>query len=485
MSFFSAKHKSNQEQSLRATFFIFVRLICYCWRRQHYLYLYKPRHLSFATSILLSIIAIGLVSFSQDADAATAIEVSGNERTKVSYIKKLTNICLNDFSHARRSRKNLINLGKDTELIRQTKQLYLKQCLTNSGLFFEVQIVRFDKEKIEIIVQDKWSLLALPSYSAGPDPISVYWGLLIFDFNVGGRGQLVGFIFNRQNSEEVNSYSLLYDIPYLDTQGKFGFSLAALNRNQIYYSYEGKDWNYRVNEQFNFLWLRLKHRLTPEFSLTYGVAPSFLGFKDEVYRGGRNVNTPAEIENHAQEIQSATLNTEWNNLQRRYYYERGFSFSNTIFHQLHNSQKNPDTASLMNLYVGVPTYKQQVFQWNLEAGFRNNVERYNSWRIGGELGARAIPPDGAWSQHFAITSFDYQIPLAQGQYGYWNLGPFVDFGYLWKVQHRPEEELGYYAYGLASYVHLRRVNVPAFGLFIGTNNKYRENYVSFFAGFRF
>ncbi|MCH9665286.1 MAG: hypothetical protein K0U41_05500 [Gammaproteobacteria bacterium] len=418
------------------------------------------------------------------AHAALQIDISGNKRTKDSYIEKLSHICLAKFDEERARA-----LSTDAEVLKRAKQLHLQRCLNESGLFASVEVKELDAEKVVILVRDKWSFLVLPSYISGGNEESVVWGLLFFDFNLAGKGQLLGAIYQKQPESNLDSYSLLYDAPYLDKDGKYGFSMAIFDRKQNYFSYQGIDWSYRVTEHFRFIWLRLKHRITPKFSLTYGYAPTFLGFSDEEYRPPSDQiieNDAQSIENDAQSIQSITLAPEWSNLERRYYYDKGFRIDGVLYHQLSNSQKDdPDTALEFELYAGIPTTKQQVFQWGLQGGTRDHVERYNSWRTGGIIGARGVLDNGLWNQHYLISSFDYQVPITQGRYGYWNYGPFFDAGYLWNVQNNPNKELSYYSYGISSYVHLRQVNVPAFGVSIGSVDLYEGLFAQFFIGFRF
>ena len=414
-------------------------------------------------------------------NAAPDIEVIGNKKTKTAYIKKLVNICLRDFEESSRHRN--IRAELDDELLIQTQGYYLQRCLNSSGLFASVNIEWLEPDKISIWVSDKISFLALPSYNAGPEPISVYWGVLIFDFNAGGKGQLVGALYDRQNFDNADSYSLLYDIPYVDQEGRYGFNMVISDTKRFFYSYQGQGWNYRVRERFRFLWLRLKHRLNPQFSLTYGYAPTSFEFSNAIRIRGET-QEEAEIANPQQDIQGITFNVEWKNLERQFYYDKGFSFSNTLFHQLSNSQKEAETASWMRMYWGVPSVGQHVFQGTLDLGTRSEIEPYSSWRLGGDIGERSVPRDSFWSQHFATSSFDYQLPIVQGRYGYWNFGPFIDLGYLWNVQHNEEKEFGYYSLGIASYLHLRRINVPAIGVSFGTNSRYGNGYASIYIGYQ-
>ena len=419
------------------------------------------------------IVTLVTVVMAQNLYAAPQIDVSGNKRTKTTYIQKLANICINGFDVEK------INGYGSEELISQAKKLALRQCINNSGLFSDVVIYDFNEETISIAVTDKWSFLVLPSYSQAQALGDTGWGLLFFDFNFLGRGELLGAIFNRKGPDNQDSYSLIYDVPYIDKQGKYGFSVIALNRKQTFYNFVGDDWVFSTLEEFNFIWFKVKHRITSKFSLTYGFAPTYLGFSNARPKNGDTIKSDGLSPN----IPSMTLNAEWSNVVKRYYYEKGFRSGATLFQQISNDDEM-QSALLLEMYAGVPTYQQHVFQWGLLGGTRNNIKPYDAFRIGGELGARGIPADGAWSQQYLVSSFDYQLPIVQGRYGYWNIGPFIDVGYLWNLPNGPEKELSYYATGIVSYVHLRQVNVPAFGVSFSTNSRYQQDYLSLFIGFR-
>ncbi|MCH9665287.1 MAG: hypothetical protein K0U41_05505, partial [Gammaproteobacteria bacterium] len=317
--------------------------------------------------LLAAIIALGVLPQTAiAAHAALQIDISGNKRTKDSYIEKLSHICLAKFDEERARA-----LSTDAEVLKKGKQLHLQRCLKASGLFASVEIKELDAEKVVILVRDKWSFIVLPSYITGGIEESIVWGLLFLDFNLAGQGQLLAVNYQKQPESNLDSYSFLYDIPYLDKDGKYGFSMTISDRKQNHFSYQDIDWTYRVTEHFRFIWLRLKHRITPEFSLTYGYAPTFLGFSDEEHRGNTTPPPNQIIENDAQRIHSFTFATEWSNLKRQYYYDKGFRINTIIYHQLSNSQKDDtDTAAEFKVYAGIPSTKQQVFQWELKGGTR-------------------------------------------------------------------------------------------------------------------
>ena len=413
--------------------------------------------------------------------AAPTIEVTGNSKTKTPYVEKLTRICLNTFDTSR------IQAGLvSPEVVLQAQELHLKQCLINNGLFSEIEIRGFSEDKIELFVRDKWSFIALPSYRSWEQEDSVFWGILMFDFNTRGHGELAGLIYDHQEQGKLDSFSFLYEIPYVDRDGKFGFSFAISDRNRNYYSVDDSGWNYRVLEEFQFFWLRLKQRLTPKFSLTYGYTPSNWRYRDtSCGAGGCKGGATTAVPNPVQNVHGVTLGAGWEDSNRRYYYDDGEYFAATLFHQVTNSAKVAETALIINARGGVPTRKQEVFQWHVDVGWRSDVEPYNSWRIGGEVGARGLPPDSIWGQGFATAAFDYQFPMAQGTYGFWNIGPFMDLGYIGNVQHSDNKDFGYVNYGIASYVHLRQVNVPALGIFYGFSDRFSDGQLGFFAGFQF
>ena len=117
-------------------------------------------------------------------------------------------------------------------------------------------------------------------------------------------------------------------------------------------------------------------------------------------------------------------------------------------------------------------------------GTRDIVDEVDNQRIGDEPGSRGIPEQGAWNRQYLTLGLDYQLPMVQGRYGYWTIGPFVDYGYQWGVFHRAEKDFGYYATGISSFVHLLNINFPAIGFFYSSNNQYQKDFISFYIGFK-
>ena len=396
------------------------------------------------------------------------LQISGNKRTKTSYIKKLVRICYKD-----------IERGRFPSL--PTGEAQLEQCLTNQGLFSEVTVQRLSTTEISIRVKDKWSFLGIPSYQRGEEPNEAAWGAFIFDSNIGGTGSIFGSSFRRQISEQRDSYSFFYGIPYVDAQGDYGLFISTSSNDITNYQFDADDWIYRSNEKSNSISLRLRQYITPEFSMSYSYTiNSFESGSNELRNGTQLAD---ELTNF--DSQSFELNYEWSNLDAEYYYQKGFRISQSLLGDFDSDDgKIRNSVFSTDIYWGLPSYGKNVFQLNLEGATQDSSNAYDSFKIGNGAGSRGISSGGGWARQYTTVGLEYQIPIIGTRSVFWTISPFVDYGYLWDVPNVAEENFDYIAWGIASYIYPRQISVPALGIFYGSNNRFQETSFSFFIGFR-
>lgn len=418
-------------------------------------------------------LCLGLFCIGNPLWAAPIIEITGNEKTRTSYIEKLTRICLPTLKATKYVQKDLANLEKGA---------HLQQCLINSGLFSRVVVRTYTDERIVLEITDKAHRLVLPTYQRSQVREDIFWGVLLFDANVAGRGHSTALLYTRQQERKRNSYSFFYNIPYTSASGKHGFTLIGYNRDTDFYSYENTRWKYKTREIFQFLWLRGSYYITPDFELLYGYAPSILGYSESVNR-----DNPAAIAADSYiEIQSLNLGILYDLTDRKYYYDKGFRFDSTYYQQVSRTDdKDISAAYLMDLYYGIPprSDSRHIFSLRMLGGTRDRVDEVDNLRIGSEPGSRGIPDKGAWNGQYLTVGLDYQLPIVRGRYGYWTAGPFVDYGYQWGVFHHSVQDFGYHATGISSFVHLLNINFPAIGMFYSSNSHYQKDFLSFYIGF--
>ena len=413
--------------------------------------------------------------------AEAVIQVSGNDSTKSSYIEKLTLICLKE------AKKEEIPFQR-ADLINEVMKVRIRQCLINSDLFSQVTVTLYERkgeapneqENIAVEVVDKYSRIVLPTYYQSQVFLDTVWGALFYDANMRGRGESGGFLYTHQQDTNRDSYSFFYEIPYLDAEGKHGFTLIGYKRDADFYSFTKSSWTYRTREQFQFLWLRAAYHMNTKTSLLYGYAPSRLAYTNSMARDGT-----ARADDIDYITQSINLGMRWDATNQERYYRKGVSLEHTYYHQLSRTDKQDQSSVyLLDFYWGIPSWDQNILTARIAGGTFDNADPLDNLRIGSEHGSRGIPDHGGWNSAYLTLGIDYEFPLAKGQYGYWTVAPFVDYGYQWGVFHHPKSEFSYYATGIASYVYLRQVNLPALGLFISSNSEYLKDFVTFYIGFQ-
>ena len=404
---------------------------------------------------------------------ALTIEISGNQRTTERHLKKLVRIC-----HANLNQERIARHDDDALRTAEAKR-QLRACLLKNRYLETVRIDHYDAEKIAVTVTDKWTFLVLPSYVQSEESVDNTAGLLLYDSNLGGVGHEIGLVYNRALENELNSYSMFYEIPNIDPAGRYDLDIILLNRDTRFYSYEEEDWTFRTREVFRFLWLRFNHHINSQFSWQYGYAPAYLAFSEGEYANGTRIqSTPSA------NLQTFNLGFVWDDTYHEYYYDRGSRLQLTWHQQFQRDDaESLEGALLLVSSFAFPTANRQTMQIGAHAGWRSQVRADNALRTGNGIGSRGIPADGAWGQGYANVGLDYQIPITSGRYGYWTAGPFLDLGYVWDALHHSRSEIAYTATGLASYVHLLTVNVPAVGLFYSFNDQYQNGFLSFYIGF--
>ena len=404
---------------------------------------------------------------------AVEIEVNGNKRSKERHIQRLVRICSANLDQKK------IDRYAEPERRAAEASRQLEKCLLKKEYFESVQITQYDAEKIAVTVKDKWTFVLLPTYVQSEETVDNIAGLLFYETNLGGIGHQIGFVYSQGLENGLNSYFVFYSIPDLDRDGKYELEIILLNRDTRFYSYEQEEWTFRTREIFRFLWLRLDHRLNDKSTIRYGYAPAYLSFSEGEFADG----APFEPTSAAN-LQTFNLGFSFDDTSYKYYYSEGSRLELTWHQQFLRDDTNPlESGLVLESNFVIPTYNRHSLQIAANAGWRSHIHADDTLRVGNRIGSRGIPADGAWGQTYVNLGLDYQMPLVAGRYGYWTAGPFVDLGYLWNTPHHTRSEIDYAAAGIASYVHLLSVNVPALGLFYSFNNRYQNGFLSFYIGF--
>ncbi|RZA14570.1 MAG: hypothetical protein EOP10_27800 [Proteobacteria bacterium] len=117
-----------------------------------------------------------------NAPTSQLFEVRGNERTRTNYVVELAQACLED--------RNEFGLDPNTQL------RALEQCLMNAKIFAKVG-AKFEGAKIQIDVEEKWTLIPAPFFQSSGSTRKV--GLIMFETNFLGQGLTLALGGNSSN----------------------------------------------------------------------------------------------------------------------------------------------------------------------------------------------------------------------------------------------------------------------------------------------
>lgn len=431
-----------------------------------------PRSARFTFFPKLALVILGLMCLLPSLHAVE-IEIQGNKRTKTSYLQRLVRNC-----EALRDQKQIERyVGEEQRLAEAGRQL--RECLLKRNYFETVTIDQYDEEKIRVTVRDKWTFLAIPNYQQSAESTDRVIGLFLFDANLAGIGHGLGLAYNRDLGNQLDTYFLLYQIPYLDRIGRFSLDTILVNSDSRYFSYEGDEQTFGTREAYRSTGLRLNHKIDNQLTLSYGYNAAYREFSEGEYANGTQIDATAPVNFHR-----FNLGLAWEDVRSKYYFREGTGFQVNWEQQFQrDDSEDLETQLTFTSSTSIATYKRHSLRVNTAAGWRSHVTLDDYLRIGNSPGARGIPSNGAWGQTYTTLALDYQLPLVVSKYAYWTAGPFTDLGYLWDTPHHTRSEIDYVATGFASYVYLTRVNIPALGFFYSFNNQYQNGFFSFYFGF--
>lgn len=379
------------------------------------------------------------------------INISGNSRTRASYINFLVTDCLVD---------------EDINSWQQLKQETIEQCILNSRLFAEVKVTA-QEPVIDIELKERWSLLPLPYlYSNGDDYVA---GLFLMEnnlFGTGKKGGAGGMIASKGNS---------YFLYYLDPAVLFSdwsYSLMVGNHVQApvleyndleYYSYESEELSYGINVS--------REVLLPELRLTFGVKGSEKSYD--------KVKSYPQLDDY----DSVSLNTEifYKDTDFKFYFNEGLQVNLNYDVQVHRSDDNLNTK---NLKFTIDWQKQFIrnnaIQLQVQLQEISDASVGDALLLGGGKGFRGVEHLGLWVNRAQSLSLDYQILVKQYGYGSWTLAPFVDITHFDPAVDLPVNS--FISGGIGGYLYLKNITVPGLGMSLGYNNEFDGFFASLSLG---
>jgi outer membrane protein assembly factor BamA len=383
------------------------------------------------------IIVLGLVfSYSlnisaQDFLEITDILVSGNKRTK-------TNIILREVSVKIGDTVNVNNLEK---VITRSKQNII-----NTNLFLTVDITQTtdnDEVKLQIIVKERWYILALPIvfladrsfnewwYERDRDLKRITYGINAKHFNLTGNNDQLRL---KAYTGFIPYYELSYGKPYIDKRQRIGIRFGAFystQRTMVYRTWNDKLDFYpsenRMRERKSaFFELRLRNALYHFHTVYIGytkakITDSISQLNPNYF--GKNITK--------QNYVSLIYDYRFDKRDNRQYPLKGDLFYTQLSNFLVTSQRKYNQTDLFafygkflslgkkfyletNIRAKVSTPKKQNYSLLTGLGFNNNLVRgYELYVIDG--------------QHTAVGKATIKYQLLNRSFDFGNILPIKEF----------------------------------------------------------
>jgi outer membrane protein assembly factor BamA len=393
--------------------------------------------------------ALILPLFFESAFAADEeMSIHGNVRTKESYIKNLVHECL----------ENMPSDSQDPDSLRQ--------CLMNSKLFSEV-IVERDQGKMKITVTDKWTLIPVPSVSAGSGDTKSA-GLFLFESNFLGQG--MNLVLGAVSSNRGDTYFGIIADPSLFFS-RWNYSLSVFKQSQqLMFQRDGTTID-GFEEDKHFFEGSLGYRfgnwtlsgIASYNQATYDPYLDFAGLEDNVAKKMGGIFS-------------------YDNRNYRLYFSEGAALTITYDADVNRSDGERLSRQLYSEFNWQKAFfSDQVLQMGVAQGMMDGGTRADLFRIGGTNGFRGIEARTELVDRYLVSSFDYQFPLASFESGALTTGPFVDLGRLF--ERRDPAVTDFVSSGLGIYYFLKQIAFPGVGLQFGYNEKFQGQFFSAYVGF--
>ena len=379
-------------------------------------------------------------------------KVTGNKRTRTSYIHSLLDKCLDE------NRK----LFKNSEAVKG----FIRQCLMNSKLFVDMK-VSLSFHQIDIEVEERGTFLIVP-YAQASSGERRKVGAILLETNFLGMGKIIGL--GGTISDAGNNYFVFFRDPkiFLSNWLTEFTSLRATDDVELVEGTERTDGFFEVRKISGlglgykwFDWLPMIR--VWNYDREFGELGYF------------SVPDPVNSQHIGAQF-------TYSNQAFRFYYSQGFSLFASYTTEVERTdaadhlQYWESKASYESLIIWDHALKTQLMYTGTQGGLKADV-----FRMGSGRGFRGIKERTAWASAFVSASADYHIPIARLGGGTLTSAPFVDLG---SIQHRGGENSrrNFATFGVGAYFYLEDVNVPGLGIETGYNNAYQGMFGNFTLG---
>ncbi|MBE8181937.1 MAG: hypothetical protein HAW61_00225 [Candidatus Portiera sp.] len=461
---------------------------------------YQITSLQLRLKVLLPLMLSALLLFSSNLYAADGafpdpvtandIIVSGNKRSKESFIKKLVIQCAKQ--------------GKNT--------VFIKQCLEGRQLFKNIEISVNDNSKLDVKLEDKITWIVFPIIASGGENEESATGLILADINTGGRGDLTLLKYEHQEPSGRDSYEITYGLLNL---GDNLDESSILRLGQVateYQQFSGTNLIYGTTEESSLFEVSYSRPEDQFIRLDYSLGYSSTKFNENYIittPGNPKVreDNPDATANEIVTYTKGTLGIGYSLAvgAPKEYYNSGIEFSQKLegdFYDFSNDDRDEqgsadrdketpnenDIKLSTSFSLGVPSVRNQAFLLYLKHEIRQQDNAFGSYKIGAQIGSRGIPNSGLWGKEYAVLGMEYQMPVLQRKKFIWTFAPFIDLGNMNGIPNTNSaanlpDNISWSAGGLATYFYFGDVFFPAIGIaFAQNNNFYTEGTVNVLIG---
>lgn len=386
--------------------------------------------------------------------ALSPVEVEGNRKTTDGYLTDLVHECLED-------QGGVTPAAADAAALRQ--------CVLDSELFSEVE-VGIEEGAVRLRVEERWSLIPVPYFSSQRDSTSI--GLFVFDRNFLGRGKQA--VAGASTGDRGGTFFLLYRDPGI-AFSDWTARVSALQSRDDIYLYDGEDEQQGYARREQAVRVAAGYAFDRRLELGWG-----LGYADRSY------DTLDDFTLSPEDYDFAFTGPEltYKDQRFRFYFREGHQLRLRAERQLERSDAGDEATSYELRYeFQYHAFARHAVKLQFEAFGTDSGDLRDAFLLGAEPGWRGVERNGVWAQHAWSVAFDYQVPVLEGRFGTWVVGPFADAARFQDADGIASPERSE-SYGLGSFLYLKRIALPGVGIVAGRNEQYLGGFVSVQIGFQ-
>jgi outer membrane protein assembly factor BamA len=405
-----------------------------------------------AKTVLATAVLALLAPPAYGASLQPQLEVKGNQKTKLSYLKAKLNECL-DEQHV----SQWADVDSDE----------LQQCILDSRLFSEVQVA-IDAPVVTITLKERWTVIPIPFVRVQSD--SSRYGFFLLDSNFLGRGKQT--VIGASAGTKGNTFFTLYRDPSIFHSRWTG--MVKYKKGQEDYSRYQKETEidgYSEKED------------NGEFRFGYKFSP-WLEAALQMEFTRRRFDVLEPYTRLPQDYRYVYLGPffGYDRTDFHFYFQQGMKLRLELGSQVYRD----DDASHVTQYQLTydwqhAVYRNHALQLHLESRANNTDDVRDSFKLGGNLGYRGVESAGIWAKQSHSASIDYKIPFLDVKYGTWTIGPFADYAQFKPFDADSNKES--IAYGVSTFMFLKKIALPGIGIVVGHNDNYLGDFVSVSIGF--